>query len=469
MRIALAVHAWPPEGTGGTERSTRALARALARAGQEVLVVAGSMRRAEGGAVTLERSEEREPVSGAPLRVVRLLRPDLYFDHWQKSLHPGASEALRTLLRERSIEVLHVHHWLRLSRDLVRAAALEGIPSVVTLHDAWTSCPVAFRVRPDDRSTCGVPAGPHPCVACAGVLAPRTPWVPTDEAWMAFARRQQDLARELELARVVCAPTAAHAAALERHLGLSAGALAARVVPPAREPLAAGPAPVRPSPQEQGRLRLVSWTGLAPHKGADLLIEALDRETLRERVALDLVGASVDPTFTHQLRNAAVGLGVRFLGAREPAALAELAREAHVFVSGTRAQESYGVALDEAVELGLPAVVPRTPAFSERADALRALALYEPGDVSSLARALEALLDEPGFWARLAGAAREVARPDPDAVAARTLELYAEAVRAGPPSTPAPEWFEARMALAALRAWDESLAGRSAAELGLEE
>jgi glycosyltransferase involved in cell wall biosynthesis len=468
MRIALAVHAWPPEGSGGTERSTRALARALARAGHDVLVVAGSLRRAAGAAVELERAPERDPVSGASLRVARVHRPDLYFDHWHKSLHPGVAEALRGLLREHCAEVLHVHHWLRLSRDLVRAAALEGVPSVVTLHDAWTSCPVAFRVRPDDRSTCGVPAGPHPCVACAGAVPPRTPWVPTDEAWMAFARRQQDLARELELARAVCAPTAAHAAAIEGQLGLGPGALGACVVPPARERIASARLPAPASPHEQGRLRLVSWAGLAPHKGADLLIEALGREPLRGRVALDLVGDTVDPGFSHRLRNAATGLQVRLPGHREPEALAELARGAHAFVTATRARESYGVALDEALELGLPVVAPRTPAFSERAASLGALLLYEQGDAASLAQVLASLLDEPGLWARLAGAAHEVELPGPEEVAARTLELYEQAAGAGAPPTPAPEWFEARMALAALRAWDESLARRSAAELGLE-
>ena len=158
MRVALAVHAWPPEGAGGTERSTHALARALARAGHRVLVVAGSLRRAEGDAVALERVDEPGPDGGAGLEVVRLRRPDLYFDHWHKSLHPGVSAALRALLREREVEVLHVHHWLRLSRDLVHAAALEGVPSIVTLHDAWVGCPVAFRVRPDDRTTCDVAA-----------------------------------------------------------------------------------------------------------------------------------------------------------------------------------------------------------------------------------------------------------------------------------------------------------------------
>jgi NAD(P)-dependent dehydrogenase (short-subunit alcohol dehydrogenase family) len=91
VRIALAVHAWPPEGTGGTERSVRALAFALARAGSEVLVVAGSLRRAEGPDVQLEHTVERDPASGAQVELLRVRRPDLYFDHWHKSAYPAVT------------------------------------------------------------------------------------------------------------------------------------------------------------------------------------------------------------------------------------------------------------------------------------------------------------------------------------------------------------------------------------------
>jgi glycosyltransferase involved in cell wall biosynthesis len=340
----------------------------------------------------------------------------------------------------------------------------------VTLHDAWVSCPVAFRVRPDTSVTCEVPAGPHPCVACAGVLAPRTPWVPTDEAWMAFSRRQQDLTRELELARIVTTPSAAHAAAIEAWLGLSAGALEARVVPPARMRRDPSPAPASEPPAVAGRLRLVSWAGLAAHKGADLLLQALERAALAGRVELTLVGAPVDADFAHRLRNAAVGLDMQFTGPCEPHELGRRAAGAHAFVTATRAQESYGLALDEALELGLPVVAPRTPAFDERFGDGSAALLFEPGDADSLASGLQRLLDEAELWPRLVQGAREHGGNyvDPDEVATRMAELYGLAVQAGAPQVREPEWFEARMIEEALRVWDTSLTRCEAAELGLE-
>ena len=261
MRIALVAHGYPPEQVGGVELATRDLARGLARTGASVLVVAGSLRRASAA-----REVERSEASDGEVRVVRLQRGDLYFDHWHKSLAPGVARAFRTLLREFAPDVVHVQHWLRLSRDLVLAAARERVPAVVTLHDAWTSCPIAFRVRSDTRLPCESPVGPLPCIACAARVPPRTPWVPQEQAFLALAERQRDLRRELELARVISVPTAAHARSLEGFLGLGEGALACEVVPPARNAQLAA-APVRAAFDGARALQLGAWVQLAPHKG----------------------------------------------------------------------------------------------------------------------------------------------------------------------------------------------------------
>jgi hypothetical protein len=83
------------------------------------------------------------------LTIVSVQRPDLFFDHWQKSRSVPVAERFVELLREERPAVLLVHHWIRLTRDLVFLAAREGIPAVVFLHDHWTSCLRVFRVRPD--------------------------------------------------------------------------------------------------------------------------------------------------------------------------------------------------------------------------------------------------------------------------------------------------------------------------------
>jgi len=183
-----------------------------------------------------------------------------------------------------------------------------------------------------------------------------------------------------------------------------------------------------------------------------------------------LIGSSSATSYVHALRNRAVGLHVRFAGASDPEHLAQRVGPAHCFVSGTRAAESYGLALDEALELGLPLVVPRTPAFTERFLDGRGALLYEPDDAAALAATLARLLREPDLWPRLRAEAKAAAAalPDADAVAQRYLMLYERARAEGPPAVRAQAWYEMRMAQEALRAWDQSLSRCSAAQLGLE-
>jgi glycosyltransferase involved in cell wall biosynthesis len=142
VKVALVLHGYPPELLGGTENAARELAHGLVRHGHEVVVVAGTLAHEQGFRRCLELDPLREADGGGarPIRVHKIHRADLYFDHWQKSASARASLAFRDILREERPDLVHVHHWIRLSRDLVHRAALE-------------------RVRPWSRcTTCGRPA-----------------------------------------------------------------------------------------------------------------------------------------------------------------------------------------------------------------------------------------------------------------------------------------------------------------------
>jgi len=143
-------------------------------------------------------------------------RGDPLPDHWHKSRHIASEHALAAAVRELGIELVHVHHWQGLSRSLVLAAARAGVPSVVSLHDAWIACPIGSRVRPSDGAACDATVGAHPCLTCASEAGPRTPWVPLEQSFLLLAERQRDLARELELARVRWITSAALAEPLAR-------------------------------------------------------------------------------------------------------------------------------------------------------------------------------------------------------------------------------------------------------------
>jgi hypothetical protein len=176
-------------------------------------------------------------------------RGDLHPQHWQKSWHPATTRALRKLLREERIEVLHVLGWRGLSRDLVHGAARERVPAVLSLQDASASCLLGTRILPQGGA-CEAAAGPNPCLRCAASVEPRTPWVPPDAQFLAQYTHQQDLERELRLARALLVHDAAareHARrfvqqpVLELELaGLAESELAARLTEIYARALAAG-------------------------------------------------------------------------------------------------------------------------------------------------------------------------------------------------------------------------------------
>ncbi|MEW6072775.1 MAG: glycosyltransferase, partial [Planctomycetota bacterium] len=212
MKVLLAAHGYPPELVGGTESCVQALAHGLAARGVAVVVVAGSLQ-CESGYRTSE-AVDRDPASGAAVRVIRIHRADLYFDHWQKSASARVAETFAGILAAERPDLVHVHHWIRLSHDLVATAAGAGIPAVVTLHDLWTTCLLSFRLRSDTQEACEELPAASICLECAGRLPPRTPWQSPGALAALFAARRDGVRRELALARAVLVPSRGHAAAI---------------------------------------------------------------------------------------------------------------------------------------------------------------------------------------------------------------------------------------------------------------
>ena len=477
MKIAIAVHGYPPELSGGTENSTQALARQLARRGHTVTVIAGSM--AWDGEQHRRLDWDADPESGAKVAVHRIQRGDLFFDHWQKALHPGAGRLFMDILADVQPDVLHVQHWIRLSSDLAWRAATLGIPTVVTLNDLWTNCLVAFRVRPDTRAFCEVPMAPDPCLGCADHVPPALTWQTTDDKARALEAYRATARRELEVARVLVAPSRTHGEAASAWLGLDPAETRERlaVVAPAHEVR-----PTRTAPrQAPGTItpdtplvvgHFGHWSEL---KGTDLLIRALDRTRDPKRFRLLLAGAAPFPAFAARVRAMidTAKVPIEDLG---PYAAAELAEHpvaaADLFVTPTRAHESFGLVVDEALELGQAVLVPDKGALGERAAEVDWATTFESADVDSLAAALDALADEPARLQRMLDAAFTAV--DAGDLTARawdlerqvdvTLEQYASAIADGAPEVEPLDAAAEAERLAAVEAWDRALEASGAVD-----
>lgn len=351
MKILKIVHGFPPECTGGTERHVLRLAREMVSQGHEVHILCGSQQGA--GPVAADANLVHGSFEGLPVH--RLHRPGLFLDNWEKSLAPEVEPLFDWLIRDLRPDLVHVHHWIRLTRNLVELAHDRGVPAVATLHDLWTSCPRAFRMR--DGSFCSLEMGPVNCLGCA----PAGENMSDEEQRRELALFRDDIKNELDLARRLIVPTVAHRDVLLKHAPHLAGRF--RVIPhgnvselrrrkPSRSSFPAGP------------LRIGHWGHLSHTKGFDILLEAVRSSRHRQDIELHIFGEMIYPTEKARFEELAEGLAITWHGAYKPADLARVPLDLAVITS--RCSESWSFVLDEAFLLGLPVVVADRGALKER-------------------------------------------------------------------------------------------------------
>ncbi|RKY20505.1 MAG: hypothetical protein DRQ55_07420 [Planctomycetota bacterium] len=417
-RLGLVVHGQPPELVGGTEGLVARLAADLAAAGHELEIFSGSIE-------WRPRFELRRDERGT-VPITRVHRSDLFFERWDKLHEPHVERAYGEWLDAFEPELLHVHHWARLSTNLVAVAARRGVPAVLSLHDLFASCPRYHRVTPDERF-CSERPSPDACRHCA----PRWSFQGDAEIDASLSVFVADLRAEVQLAAAVLAPTAGHGRRVMDWLGLQRDVIA---LPPAR---GLRPAPAsRPlgsdvaSPERP--LRVGTFGHLHPLKGAQVLLRAQSLLPDPARVELHLWGQAPDDQSEAALRAAAGSRRVVRHGAYTPSDLSGAPLD--VVVLPSLCAESYAFTLDEAAALTLPIVASDLGAHADRAT--ERVALVPRGDAEALARELLALADDPARRARMAAAAAP-ASLDAATHLARLCQVYQQ-VLAGPRPTPQP-------------------------------
>jgi len=407
-RIGLVVHGQPPELVGGTERLVAELAAALAARGETVEVFTGSIEWRPAFEVVRDAS--------GPVPLVRVHRDDLFFERWDKLQNPFVERALRAWLAEFRPDVVHVHHWARLSTALVTTCVAAGIPVALTLHDLLASCPRYHRVKAD-LSFCEVPPSPEACRYCA----PRWRFqgdAEIDASVLAFAR---ELREEVAAADLVLAPTAGHARRVLGWLGLDRPVT---VLAPAGGGAGIGPAarPLgRAAASAQSPLRVGVFGHLHPLKGVEVLLDAQAALPEPAQVELHVWGEAPVPAMGEALRLRAGGRRVVWHGRYRPEDLSGAPID--VAALPTLCSESYSFALDEAAALGVPIVASDLGALADRATGR--MLLFPRGDAAALARLLERLARDGEERARLA-AAPAPERIDMPGHLAALLPLYRE-------------------------------------------
>jgi glycosyltransferase involved in cell wall biosynthesis len=180
--------------------------------------------------------------------------------------------------------------------------------------------------------------------------------------------------------------------------------------------------------------RVLAFTGrLVPHKGVDVILQALTQ--LPEDVVLLVVGAGPRlPSLVGLARRLGVAERVRFCASVTDDDLPRYLALADIFVFPSQSRlEGFGLAVAEAMAVGLPVVIADMPGVREVIEPGNEGLLAEPLLASDLANKVQTLLDDPALAHRMGAAGRRRAeeRYGLATVAGQLLSLYADLHAAG--------------------------------------
>jgi glycosyltransferase involved in cell wall biosynthesis len=185
-----------------------------------------------------------------------------------------------------------------------------------------------------------------------------------------------------------------------------------------------GPAPARKPAGDT--INLLAVGAVVRRKGYDVLVEAVDRlaglnwqlviagDCKRDRATVSDLAALIA---RKRLERRVV-----LAGSVSDRELAELYRDAHVFVLASRF-EGYGMAYAEAVAHGLPIIGTRTGAIPDTVPPGAGI-LVPPDDAAALGTALRSMISYRWLRERCAGVARAAPMPTWDAAAQAFLDVF---------------------------------------------
>lgn len=412
MRVAVLAHSFPrfPGDTHGP--FVQRLSEELARRGHEIDVL-----------VPFDPALRPDPASPLSVRSFRYVRPDrwhrlgysrtlrrdvgLRAAAWLQSplYFLFAERALRRLIRERGIEMVHAHWILPNGFVAARAAGAAGIPYAVTLHGsdvfmAEKAAPLAAMAR---RAL----AGAAHVTSCSADLRDRL---------LALGGREHAGKVLLVANGTDLAPSAAGegAAALDRRLGEGwAGS------------------------ESGGGSLIVAVGRLVDKKGFEHLLEAAPAILLGRPGARLVIGGGGDLEEPLRRRAAALGLGGRVLlpGAlSHPEALALIAGADLFVMPSVRDRrgnvDGLPIVVLEAMAAGKPVVASDVAGMPLAVVPGETGLLVPEKDPAALAAAVGALLDDPGRARRMGAAGRSRVERELNwsAIAAVHDRLYRRAV-----------------------------------------
>lgn len=372
-----------PQSFGGATIVAEQIAQRLQEDGCEVTVFTGLH-----GTSMKPHAVARYEAAGLP--VIGMQIPSAEKNRSLEYKNHEVIDVFAQTLRAVRPHVVHFHSIQQVSATLAEACSQQGIPYVITLHDAWWLCERQFMVREDGNYCYQQEVDLRVCSKC----------VP-DPAYT--ARRTHYLRKILDGAALLLTPSE-----FQRQLYLSNGLAPERVVVNKNGVLLP---PLTPSPRPaRSKLRFAYLGGRAHHKGYFWLQEIFGgiSETNYVLTLTDIqrrLGGS-------SLHEAEWKLGgqVEIVEPYDQARLDAFFEGVDVLLMPSRWKESFGLAVREALARNVWVIT--TAAGGVVEDVVEGVNgnVLEIGDTQGFRAAIRALLQEPGRLTGYENPARERVR-----------------------------------------------------------
>ncbi|HEX2908936.1 MAG TPA: glycosyltransferase [Phototrophicaceae bacterium] len=411
MRILIAVHGFPPTHSAGAERRAERMAHWFIANGHDVEVFA------------IEKLDEPgfrvESTYQDGMLIHRLFYDVSEGDDPFRNLYDYAplGAALREILKRQRFDLVHIVSGYLLGGQVVEAAHDFGLPVVLTLTEYWFMCARLNLIQATNK-LCAGPERNEKCTRCLmeykrryRIPSQATPKL-MDFVWslmhltpvtsamsQAVDRRQFVLREALDAVDLVICPSqylidkfSEFGFNTERYLFVRQGL--------------ATPANSRPNRERQpGEPLRIGYVGqIKPHKGVDLLIEAVIGLLQQgQPVSLNLWGTETEaPEYVATLKKlsaaySAIRWNGRYLGPKVWEVLADF----DALVIPSRWYENSPNAILEAFEMRIPVVATRLGGMAELVEHEKSGLLFELDNAADLRVQLQRLVTEPDLLNQL--------------------------------------------------------------------
>lgn len=287
-------------------------------------------------------------------------------------------------------DIIHVHHLITLSIDIISASVKLGIPIVATLHDYWYFCHRITLTTPDEKP-CDGPKNGIKCRACGKSVYNRFPGILLQPGQVAAVMiRNRRLLRELNRCKILYAPSHSLLARYENE-GIASHLLVHRPYGISRTPF---------KKRQMGEELTFGFIGnLSPHKGIEVLLDASRKLNLGPWKLL--VFGQGEREYEAKLKNMVGDLPVEFRGKFDNRDIQKTLDQLDVLVVPSLWEENSPLVIHEAYASKIPTVASKIGGLTEIVSIAHGGELFEAGQSSQLANILNSFIQNPNRVKRM--------------------------------------------------------------------